>query len=174
MHTFSSIEVTSSCPKSNNRAPKSAYFLAAQLLFICLSFLANEWILGPSIGVLEETCMFWNWAWLVGGSMPSSWEVGHVNSYIYQFKFARAPSFSKAHGQNHTSCGQLLVGLTGNPNFMQAPIYKYKYLFFIFFLGGGSLFDFKRRHERVNYLVFFSSIIAVNFDSCVPLYPQRQ
>ncbi len=60
MHTFSSIEITSSCPKSNNRAPKSANFWQLNsFLFFFLSFLANEWILGPSRGVvLEETCMF--------------------------------------------------------------------------------------------------------------------
>jgi len=30
---------------------------------------------------------------------------------------------SEAHTQKHTSCGQLLVGLTGNQNFMQPPIF---------------------------------------------------
>jgi hypothetical protein len=60
----------------------------------------------------------------------------------------------EAHTQKHTSCGQLLVGLTGNPNFMQAPIfcvsqyiyiyiyiYNYFILFYLFiYLGGGGDF----------------------------------
>ncbi len=146
------MEITSSScrgGKSNNRAPKKCYFFLQLNSF--LFFLANEWILGPSIVVLEETFMFWSWAWLVGGSMPSWWEVGHVNYYIYQFKFARAPSFSKAQWSTYTKAHQLWTTFGGpnwkpkfyaTPNILCEPIYNnnnnYYYYCCYFFFGGGE------------------------------------